>query len=98
MSDPENNRLIDMTEADLMRLVKAGVRAELAGFERPAPDLPVYMTSADVAKHFGVSDRTVRSWIARGCPARNIGGAAGWRLRLAEVEAWLDRNSGRAAG
>lgn len=39
-----------------------------------------------VARHFGVSDRTVRRWTAAGMPSRRYGGSR--RFRLSQCEAW----------
>lgn len=41
-----------------------------------------------VARHFGVSGRTVRRWGRLGLPSRKVGGAR--RFRLSVVEAWHD--------
>lgn len=42
-------------------------------------------TQAEVAKHFGVSERTVRSWIGQGMPTEGKG------YDVAAIEQWLDR-------
>ena len=42
-----------------------------------------------VARHFGVSDRTVRRWRQEGMPSRLIGGAR--RYRISACEAWHER-------
>lgn len=41
-----------------------------------------------VAQHFGVSDRTVRRWMAAGMPSRLVG--ASRRYRLSECDRWHD--------
>jgi hypothetical protein len=42
-----------------------------------------------MARHFSVSDRTVRRWRQQGMPSRLIGGAR--RYRISECEAWHER-------
>lgn len=83
----KDERLIDMTRAELVELVRDSIRAELGiTGEGTAAG---YQTLQAVADHFDVSTQTVRAWIRRGCPAYNVGGAAGWRLQASAVEAWL---------
>ncbi len=42
-----------------------------------------------VARHYGVSTRTVRRWRAAGMPSRSIGGVR--RYRLSACELWHER-------
>ena len=42
-----------------------------------------------VARHYGVSTRTIRRWRAAGMPSRSIGGVR--RYRLSECEDWHER-------
>lgn len=52
-------------------------------------------TADDVARHFGVHDRTVRRWVeTTDIPHRRIGGTL--RFNLAEVDSWAARG-GRPA-
>jgi excisionase family DNA binding protein len=53
--------------------------------------LPAYdETVADVARHFGVSERTVLRWCENtGIPHRRIGGTV--RFNLPEVDSWAAR-------
>lgn len=52
-------------------------------------------TAEDVARHFGVSDRTVRRWVeTTDMPHRRIGGTL--RFNLPEVDSWAARG-GRPA-
>lgn len=47
-------------------------------------------TAEDVARHFGVSDRTVRRWVeTTDMPHRRIGGTL--RFNLTEVDSWAAR-------
>lgn len=50
----------------------------------------VVATIAAAATHFGVADRTLQRWIARGCP-----GEPG-KYDLAAIAAWREANLGRA--
>lgn len=53
-------------------------------------------TADDVARHFGVSDRTVRRWVeSTDIPHRRIGGTL--RFNLADVDAWAARGGRPAA-
>jgi transposase len=47
-----------------------------------------WVDETKVAKHFGVSTRTVRRWLEAGCPTRLVGRQR--RYRLSELEAWHD--------
>ena len=50
-----------------------------------------WLTEAAVARHCGVSCRTVRRWRLEGMPSRMLGGSR--RFRLWEVEHWhAERN------
>lgn len=53
--------------------------------------IPVYDdTPADVARHFKVTERTVRRWcVTTDIPHRRIGGTI--RFNLSEVDAWAAR-------
>ena len=53
-----------------------------------------------VCDQLHVSDQTVRRWIKRGSlPATNLGGKAGYRIREADVNAFLGQMSrGRPEG
>lgn len=44
-----------------------------------------------VARHFGVSPRTVRRWRGAGMPSRLIGGSR--RYRIGACEGWHDERS-----
>ena len=49
-------------------------------------------TVADLAKHYGVSERTVRRWLAdTDIPHRRVGGTI--RFVLAEVDEWTKARS-----
>ena len=45
-----------------------------------------WMTGDIIARHHGVSARTVRRWWAQGMPSRMIGSSR--RFRLSDVERW----------
>jgi hypothetical protein len=44
-----------------------------------------------VARHYGVSTRTIRRWRASGMPSRTFGGVR--RYRLSECESWHEVRS-----
>ncbi len=45
-----------------------------------------WVSEAVIARHYDVSERTVRRWRAQGMPSRMLGG---WRrFRLSQVESW----------
>jgi excisionase family DNA binding protein len=49
-------------------------------------------TVADVARHYGVSERTVRRWLANtDIPYRRVGGAI--RFSIDEVDGWAKDRS-----
>ncbi len=50
-----------------------------------------WLTERDIARHFAVSERTVRRWIAEGCPSERFGRAR--RFRLSQVESWQAERS-----
>lgn len=52
------------------------------------------LTVKEIAARFATSEKTVRSWIARGCPAfvlNPMSQKKRWRLKMAEVRRWLER-------
>ena len=81
-----------MTEIDkrARRALPVGVQtakiyefpARYQGGERWEP----WLGERDIARHFGVSERTVRRWRLEGCPSARFGGAR--RFRLSAVESW----------
>jgi len=50
-----------------------------------------WLTTADLARHFKVSPRTIRRWSTEGMPSRMIGGSR--RFRLSQVEVWTTERS-----
>lgn len=57
---------------------------------RPGPDgdpWEPWLTELSVARHFGVSERTVRRWRERGAPSRRLGGSR--RYRISQLDQWL---------
>ena len=53
-----------------------------------------WLTVQQVCDQLQVSDQTVRRWIKRGSlPAMNLGGKAGYRIREADLNAFLGRMS-----
>lgn len=51
-----------------------------------------WLTVQQVCDQLQVSDQTVRRWIKAGAlPAKNFGGKAGYRIREADLAAFLDR-------
>lgn len=78
----DDRRLIDMTESELRALI----RDELEARPEPPPQKK-FMSTREVADHFGVQQQTVHAWIKRGCPARRIGGHI-YRLDPEAVAAW----------
>ena len=58
---------------------------------------PVNATVDDVAKHFGVSTRTVRRWLKdAGIPHRRLGGKI-IRFNIDEVNAWAKSEEGETS-
>lgn len=52
-------------------------------------------TPAEVCKALGISERTLRDWRAKGCPADpspKTGGRPGWRFAVEEVRAFRDKH------
>lgn len=45
-----------------------------------------------IARHFGVSSRTVRRWRGEGMPSRLLGGSR--RYRISQAEVWHERRAG----
>jgi hypothetical protein len=50
-----------------------------------------WVVEAVLARHFGVSGRTVRRWREQGMPSHLIGGSR--RYRISQAEAWHERRS-----
>jgi excisionase family DNA binding protein len=75
---------------------RSGAGTELAMRPRTSPNLQTWLTTADVAKRLGVTDRAIRKWIAAGrLPATKHGGR--WLLdsnhvQIAEALARLTRS------
>ena len=83
----DEDMAVTLTVAQLRTIVRDAARDAVAEYVKPAhqwADVP------GCAKHFGCSKQTVRNWIERGCPARQLGERGEYRLRLEEIEAWLD--------
>lgn len=53
-----------------------------------------WLDEQTVARHFGVSPRTVRRWRTQGLPSQKWRGVR--RFRLSQCEAWLNSNEGTA--
>lgn len=54
------------------------------------------MTLPEVAKHLGVSDRTIYDWAQKGkIPAAKLGSA--WRFKKSEIDRWNEEKQ-RARG
>jgi hypothetical protein len=55
---------------------------------RPRDSAPwePWLGESAVARHYGVSPRTIRRWRAKGMPSRLFGGVR--RYRLSECEGW----------
>lgn len=62
--------------------------AEVRDLPSPAAPGEAWATTTQVAEHLGVSERTVRRWVARGCPALRVGPRT-VRLQPGAVEHWL---------
>ena len=58
-----------------------------------------WLTVQEICDYLKVSDQTVRRWIKAGAlPATNLGGKAGYRVRSADLEAFLEeRREGKVA-
>ncbi len=57
--------------------------------EEPAPTSP-YIDKDALARHLGLSRRTIDNWLQRGMPHLKLG-ARRVRFDLREIEAWLHR-------
>jgi len=58
----------------------------------PSKELPrrTWLSQVEAAEYIGVSDRTIRNYIARGVlPARRIRGSRSIRIELADLDALL---------
>jgi hypothetical protein len=78
--------------ADLSRVQPEGHGGVVVALPLRAEESIVWEPWLDeraVARHYGVSTRTVRRWRAAGMPSRSIGGAR--RYRLSECEHWHER-------
>jgi hypothetical protein len=53
-----------------------------------------WLDEREVARHFGVADRTVRRWRAAGMPSKLFRGVR--RYRLSQCEAWHEQREGAA--
>jgi excisionase family DNA binding protein len=57
------------------------------------------LTVNEVADFLRVDGQTVRRWIRQGrIPAHNLGGKAGYRIRSADVQAFLEATRGGQEG
>jgi hypothetical protein len=73
------------------------VSADVIGFpERRIDGEPwePWVTEPVIARHFAVSERTVRRWRELGMPSKLRGGCR--RYRIMECERWLDEREGAA--
>lgn len=53
-----------------------------------------WISEAAIARHFGVTTRTVRKWRLNGLPSRRVEGSR--RYRLSQVDAWLMAREARS--
>jgi len=57
-----------------------------------------WFTVAEIAERLKVEDQTVRRWLKSGeLVGSNFGGRTGWRIREADVNAFLEQRAGKAA-
>jgi excisionase family DNA binding protein len=57
-----------------------------------------WYTVAEIAERLKVEDQTVRRWLkSRELVGSNFGGRTGWRIREADVNAFLEARAGKAA-
>jgi len=61
--------------------------------------MDAWLTVQEICDQLKVSDQTVRRWIKAGeLRATNLGGKAGYRVRVTDMEAFLEqRREGKAA-
>lgn len=57
--------------------------------DRGAVSWEPWLTEETLARHYDVSERTIRRWRRRGMPSRMFGGAR--RYRLSECEGWHEQ-------
>lgn len=57
-----------------------------------------WLTVTEIAELLKVKDSTVREWLRGGkLRGRNFGGRTGWRVRLSDLETFLECDSKTAA-
>jgi hypothetical protein len=91
-----------MNETTMLRpLTGAMGRRTIAGMPERPDDV---VTSAELARHFGVSTQRVRQWVDAGCPVAAAaldpytGKPVRPYFRIADVEAWRAANRERKGG
>jgi excisionase family DNA binding protein len=84
MSDVERKRIIDMDAEDLRSLIRAVVREEIGA---DVPRTKRFVTVREAADYFSVCPQTVRNWVKKGAPARQIGGGE-FRIELEALAEW----------
>ncbi len=95
MGDPAKTQetlLVQLTVGELKGVIRDAVRDAVREFKRCALTGSPYIDTETAAKNFGVDPRTIRNWIHRGAPAVQIG--RDYRIRLPELERWVDANRG----
>ncbi len=79
-----------LVAAALRALVRQEVEEALRTRQEAGPRPEGYLTTSEVARRAGAAQDTVLAWIGKGLlPATRPQGVKGWRIRPADLEAFL---------
>ncbi len=67
------------------------------GYAKQVTPPNIVGTKAEVASHFGVSERTVSTWLNDGCPGKPAGPGRRGQYDLTAIAAWRDLRNAQAA-
>lgn len=85
--------LVAISPEELVALVRKAVRDELD--TKTPTTTKSWLTSAEIAVHFDISEGTVKNWIKHDdCPHYDVGGVR--RFELAAVDRWFRNRTERA--
>ena len=84
----DDRRLIDVTVADLRRIVAAEVQ------KLSTPEMQRPLTPKEIGALYGVAEDRVREWIADGMPHVRVGDRRGLRIWPDKARTWLEENRG----
>lgn len=86
----------DLVAVALRALVRQEVEKALQARQEAGPRPEGYLSTSEAARRAGVARDTVLAWIARpnGLPATRPQGVKGWKIRPADLEAFLAQGGG----